>query len=97
VFDERSSDAEGVQFGGEDHAARQVAVFRGSDGRGNYVADVIGLDGESLEIPGAVKVERLLVPFWENGQHSAIPSILKQKVFCRRAATALRRHEQLSG
>jgi len=28
-----------------------------------------------------VSVERLLVPFWENGQHSAIPSILKQKVF----------------
>ena len=24
---------------------------------------------------------RLLVPFWENGQHSAIPSILKQKAF----------------
>jgi hypothetical protein len=23
----------------------------------------------------------LLVPFWENGQHSAIPSIEKQKVF----------------
>jgi hypothetical protein len=26
-------------------------------------------------------VERLLVPFWENGQHSAIPSITKQKSF----------------
>ena len=45
------------------------------------LADVIGLDSEEVEIPGAVKVERLLVPFWENGQHSAIPSILKQKVF----------------
>jgi hypothetical protein len=32
-------------------------------------------------VPEAVKVERLLVPFWENGQHSAIPSIWKQKVF----------------
>jgi hypothetical protein len=46
-----------------------------------YVSDVIGLDSEPVEIPGAVKVERLLVPFWENGQHSAIPSIEKQKVF----------------
>ena len=36
---------------------------------------------KTVEIPGAVSVERLLVPFWENGQHSAIPSIVKQKVF----------------
>jgi hypothetical protein len=46
-----------------------------------YVGDIIGLDDEEVEIPGAAKVERLLVPFWENGQHSAIPSIEKQKVF----------------
>jgi hypothetical protein len=46
-----------------------------------YVGDVIGLESEAVEIPGAVKVERLLVPFWENGQHSAIPSIEKQKAF----------------
>jgi hypothetical protein len=46
-----------------------------------YVADVIGLDNEEIEIPGAVRVERLLLPFWENGQHSAIPSITKQKAF----------------
>src|SRR5678815_5392395 len=46
-----------------------------------YVRDVIGLDDEDIEIPGAAKVERLLVPFWENGQHSAIPSIEKQKVY----------------
>jgi hypothetical protein len=46
-----------------------------------YVGDVIGLDDEELEIPGAARVERLLLPFWENGQHSAIPSIEKQKVF----------------
>ena len=59
----------------------RLQLFRGSDARGNYVADVIGLDSESVEIPGAVTVERLLVTFWENGQHSAIPSILKQKVF----------------
>ena len=56
-------------------------LFRGRDAEGNYVADVIGLESEEIEIPGAVKVERLLVPFWENGQHSAIPSIWKQKVF----------------
>ena len=59
----------------------KLQLFRGSDAEGNYVGDVIGLDDEEVEIPGAVKVERLLVPFWENGQHSAIPSIWKQKVF----------------
>ncbi len=59
----------------------RLQLFRGSDDQGKYVADVIGLDSEQIEIPGAVKVERLLVPFWENGQHSAIPSIVKQKVF----------------
>jgi len=59
----------------------KLQLFRGVDARGSYAGDVIGLDGEEIEIPGAVKVERLLVPFWENGQHSAIPSILKQKVF----------------
>ncbi len=36
---------------------------------------------EEVQIPGAVKVERLLVPFWDNGQHSAIPSVVKQKAF----------------
>jgi hypothetical protein len=40
-----------------------------------------GLDDEEAEIPGAVRVERLLVPFWENGQHASIPSIEKQKFF----------------
>jgi nicotinate phosphoribosyltransferase len=59
----------------------KLQLFRGSDAHGVYVADVIGLDSEEVEIPGATKVERLLVSFWENGQHSAIPSILKQKVF----------------
>ena len=59
----------------------RLQLFRGSDADGNYAGDVIGLDDEEVEIPGAVKVERLLVPFWENGQHSAIPSIWKQKVF----------------
>ena len=56
-----------------------LQLFRGIDVRGNYVADVTGLDDEDVEIPGAVRVERLLVPFWENGQHSPIPSIEKQK------------------
>ena len=59
----------------------KLQLFRGSDQRGNYVGDVIGLDDEDVKIPGAAKVERLLVQFWENGQHSAIPSIEKQKVF----------------
>src|ERR1044072_6292102 len=59
----------------------RLQLFRGTDAHGMYVRDVIGLDDENLEIPGAVTVERLLVPFWENGQHSAIPSIEKQKVF----------------
>lgn len=57
----------------------RLQLFRGLDVRGNYVADVTGLDDEEIEIPGAVRVERLLVPFWENGQHAAIPSIEKQK------------------
>jgi nicotinate phosphoribosyltransferase len=59
----------------------RLQLFRGIDVVGNYVADVIGLEDETIEIPGAATVERLLVPFWENGQHSAIPSIMKQKIF----------------
>ena len=58
-----------------------MQVFRGIDAAGNYVGDVTGLDDEEIEIPGAARVERLLLPFWENGQHSAIPSIEKQKAF----------------
>ncbi|HEY7785914.1 MAG TPA: hypothetical protein VIB00_14375 [Pyrinomonadaceae bacterium] len=57
----------------------RLQLFRGIDAKGNYVADVIGLDDEEIEVTGAVRVERLLLPFWENGQHSAIPSIWKQK------------------
>jgi nicotinate phosphoribosyltransferase len=59
----------------------KLQLFRGSDVDGNYVGDVIGLDSEEVEIDGAVTVERLLLPFWDNGQHSSIPSINKQKVF----------------
>src|SRR5713101_3193389 len=58
-----------------------LQVFRGIDAIGNYVIDVTGLDDELIEIPGAARVEPLLQPFWENGQHSAIPSIEKQKAF----------------
>lgn len=57
----------------------RLQLFRGIDENGNYVGDVTGLDEEEIEIPGAVRVERLLLPFWENGQHEAIPSIEKQK------------------
>jgi len=59
----------------------RLQLFRGSDDQGNYVGDIIGLDDEEIVIPGASSVERLLVKFWENGQHSAIPSITKQKLF----------------
>ena len=59
----------------------RLQLFRGSDAAGNYVGDVTGLESEEIEIPGAVNVERLLVPFWENGQYAPIPSIWKQKVF----------------
>jgi len=58
-----------------------MQVFRGIDAAGNYVGDVTGLDDEQIEIPGAARIEPLLQPFWENGQHSAIPSIEKQKAF----------------
>ena len=59
----------------------RMQVFRGSDAEGNYVADVTGLEDETIGIPGAATVEPLLLPFWENGQHSPIPSIEKQKAF----------------
>jgi len=57
----------------------RMQLFRGVDSEGNFVADVTGLDDEEIAIPGAVRVERLLEPFWENGQHAAIPSIEKLK------------------
>jgi nicotinate phosphoribosyltransferase len=59
----------------------RLQVFRGIDENGRYIADVIGLDEEEIQIPCAVAVERLLVPFWEYGRHDAIPSIMKQKAF----------------
>jgi nicotinate phosphoribosyltransferase len=57
----------------------RLQLFRGIDKNGYFVGDVTGLNDEEIEIPGAVKVERLLVPFWENGQQASIPSIEKQK------------------
>ena len=59
----------------------RLQLFRGTDEKGMYAGDVVGLDSEDVKIPGAATVERLLVPFWDNGQHSAIPSIEKQKTF----------------
>jgi nicotinate phosphoribosyltransferase len=59
----------------------RLQLFRGITAEGNYVGDVVGLDEEKIQIPGASRVDRLLQPFWENGQHCAIPSIEKQKAF----------------
>ena len=59
----------------------RLQVFRGVDAKGYYVADVTGLADEEIEIAGAARVDCLLEPFWENGQHAAIPSIEKQKAF----------------
>ncbi|HEX8181313.1 MAG TPA: hypothetical protein VF525_17355 [Pyrinomonadaceae bacterium] len=58
-----------------------LQVFRGVGADGNYVADVVGLNDEEVEIAGAARVERLLVPFWERGRYEPIPSIKKQKAF----------------
>jgi nicotinate phosphoribosyltransferase len=58
-----------------------LQVFRGSDANGNYVGDVIGLDDEMIEIPNAVKIEKLLSTFWTNGYHEEIPSITKLKAY----------------
>ena len=58
-----------------------LQVFRGVDAKGNYVGDVTGLEDEQVEIPGAANINRLVEPFWDNGQYSPIPSIEKQKAF----------------
>jgi nicotinate phosphoribosyltransferase len=59
----------------------RLQVFRGVAADGSYVADVVGLDDEEIEIAGAARVERLLIPFWERGRYEPIPSIKKQKTF----------------
>ncbi|MFN2482359.1 MAG: hypothetical protein ABR554_12955 [Pyrinomonadaceae bacterium] len=59
----------------------RLQIFRGADAEGFYVADVVGLDEEEIAIPGAPSVERLLVPFFEEGRHRGVPSIKKQKAF----------------
>jgi len=59
----------------------RLQIYRGIDQDGFFVGDVIGSEGEVIEIPGAARVEALLKNFWENGQHAAIPSIEKQKAF----------------
>ncbi|HEX8096457.1 MAG TPA: hypothetical protein VF507_00415 [Pyrinomonadaceae bacterium] len=59
----------------------RLQVFRGTDAAGRYVGDVVGLDDEEVSVEGAVRTERLLQPFWENGQLAPIPSIEKQKAF----------------
>jgi nicotinate phosphoribosyltransferase len=59
----------------------RLQVFRGVAADGHYVGDIVGLDGEKIEIPGAATIETLLAPFWERGRHDSIPSITKQKAF----------------
>ncbi|MDT5122322.1 MAG: nicotinate phosphoribosyltransferase [Acidobacteriota bacterium] len=59
----------------------RLQIFRGMGKDGKYVADIIGLDDEVVEVPDAVRTERLLVPFWEHGRYDPIPSIKKQKAF----------------
>ncbi|MDQ1590279.1 MAG: nicotinate phosphoribosyltransferase [Pyrinomonadaceae bacterium] len=68
----------------------RLQVFRGADAEGNYVGDVIGLDGEEIEIPGAASVEPLLAPFWERGRYDSIPSITKLKAFVEEQRTRFR-------
>jgi nicotinate phosphoribosyltransferase len=59
----------------------RLQVFRGIDERGMYVGDIIGLENETVEVPRAKHIDRLLGSFWENGHSRAIPSIRKQKAF----------------
>jgi nicotinate phosphoribosyltransferase len=59
----------------------RLQVFRGIDANGNYMGDVIALNDEVIEIPNAVKIEKLLSTFWTNGYHEEIPSITKLKAY----------------
>ncbi|MBA3441892.1 MAG: hypothetical protein H0T92_18695 [Pyrinomonadaceae bacterium] len=59
----------------------RLQVYRGVDRAGRYVADCIGLEDEEIDMPGAARIERLLVPFWENSQHDSIALINTQRAF----------------
>ena len=59
----------------------RLQLFRGADAEGFYVADLVGLDDEEVEIPGAATVERLLLPFWQQGGREAVAPIQEQKAF----------------
>jgi nicotinate phosphoribosyltransferase len=59
----------------------RLQIFRGIDAQGYYVGDVTGLDDEEIDIDGAARVERLLMPFFEEGRHQGVPSIKKQRAF----------------
>ena len=59
----------------------RLQLFRGADAAGFYVADLVGLDDEEVEIPGAATIERLLLPFWQQGRREAVASIHEQKGF----------------
>jgi nicotinate phosphoribosyltransferase len=59
----------------------RLQIYRGIDSDGNYIQDVTGLEEDEIEIPGAARIQKLLLPFWQNGQRAAIPSIVKQKAF----------------
>lgn len=58
-----------------------LQIYRGIDSEGKYVADVIGLDDEDPEIPGAMRVGRLLQPLWEGGRVEMLPTIEQQRSF----------------
>ena len=59
----------------------RLQIFRGSDASGRYVGDLTGLDDEEVEIRGAARVERLLVPFEVRETIQRGPSIFQQKAF----------------
>jgi nicotinate phosphoribosyltransferase len=68
----------------------RLQIFRGTDSEGFYVGDLTALDDEQPDIPGAVTVERLLTPFFEEGQHRVVPSIKKQRDFVEEQRTRFR-------
>jgi nicotinate phosphoribosyltransferase len=67
-----------------------LQLFRGADAEGFYVADVVGLDDEEVEIPGAAAVERLLLPFREQDRREVVPTIHEQRAFVERQRARFR-------